>query len=919
MSREKLMLVDGHSLAYRAFHALPPDLRAPSGELTNASYGFTMMLLTVLEEEKPDYTIVTFDKGPSFRVQRYAGYKAHRERMPEEMRGQMGRIRQIVDAFGIPIVELDDYEADDLLGTLSRRAEEEGLSVVIVTGDRDALQLVDEHITVLTSGRRFSDTLRYTPEVVREKYGLEPEQLIDLKALIGDTSDNIPGVKGVGEKGATQMLQEHADLDGVYEHLAEFPARYQRALTEGRDDAYLSRELGKIVRDAPVTLDLGTARSDRGYDHARLLDLLQQLGFRSMVERLPSAGLSTPTGAQLSLFDGAEGTQSAPPSLGKYDSVTDMDHLQALARRIAEGGSLALDTETTGVDATVASLVGISLTDRAGEAWYIPTMAPPGEPTLSIGAIVASLGELLRDDSITKLGHNLKYDLKVLARAGLTVRGPLFDTMIAEWVLNPDAPLGLKNQAWTRLGIKMTEIEELIGQGKGQSTMDTVPLAKVVPYACADADMTMRLAEMLEPELRDREQYDLFRDLEMPLLPVLVDMELAGIELDVAWLGELSNELSARLSSLESSIYQQAGEQFNINSTQQLSEILFERLSLPTQGARKTKSGHYSTRADVLESLRGVHPIVDDLLTYRELTKLKSTYVDTLPTLVNPTTGRVHTTYNPAGTVTGRISSNNPNLQNIPIRTDEGRRIRRAFVAQAGHLLMGADYSQVELRVMAHMSKDGGLLDAFARGEDIHATTAAAVYGVALSDVTYAMRNIAKAVNFGLIYGQGAFGLARQIGVPVDQAQSFIDRYFERFPGVRAYMDQVQNEAAAQGYVETLLRRRRYFPELAGGSGLGRDRQTSARMAINTPIQGSAADIIKLAMIRMHRMLAETRVAARMLLQVHDEVVLEVPEREVDVAEHLVREAMEDAFELLVPLKVDVEVGPNWLDMEMRN
>lgn len=919
MSREKLMLVDGHSLAYRAFHALPPDLRAPSGELTNASYGFTMMLLTVLAEEKPDYAIITFDKGPSFRVRRYAGYKAHRERMPEEMRGQMIRIRQIVEALGIPIVELDDYEADDLLGTLSLCAEQKGLAVVIVTGDRDALQLVDDHVTVLTSRRRFSDMLRYTPEAVREKYGLEPGQLIDLKALIGDTSDNIPGVKGVGEKGATQMLQKHVDLDGVYEHLAEFPARYQKALTDGRDDAYLSWELGRIVRDAPVTLDLDAARSAHGYDRARLLELMQQLGFRSMIERLPSVGPDATGGEQLGLFDAVEEPQPTSPSLGKYGAVTSIDTLRALVQKIEDGGFLALDTETTGVDATTASLVGISLTDRTGEAWYIPVRAQADEPTLPIEAVVDGLGGLLGDDRIVKLGHNLKYDLKVLARAGLPVRGPLFDTMIAEWVLNPDAPLGLKSQAWTRLGVQMTEIEELIGRGKAQITMDAVPLAKVVPYACADVDMTMRLAEILEPELRDREQYDLFRDLEMPLLPVLVEMELIGIGLDTTWLGELSKDLSDRLTGLETSIYQHAGQQFNINSTQQLSEVLFEQLGLPTQGARRTKSGHYSTRADVLESLRGVHPIVDDLLTYRELTKLKSTYVDTLPTLVNPTTHRVHTTYNSAGTVTGRISSNNPNLQNIPIRTDEGRRIRRAFVAQQGCLLMGADYSQVELRVMAHMSQDRGLLDAFARGEDIHATTAAAVYDVALPDVTYEMRSIAKAVNFGLIYGQGAFGLARQIGVGVDKAQFFIDRYFERFPGVRAYMDQVQTEAAAQGYVETLLKRRRYFPELSGGQGLGRDRQSSARMAINTPIQGSAADIIKLAMIRMHRMLADTRLQARMLLQVHDEIVLEVPDAEIDVAERIVREAMEEAFELRVPLKVDVEVGPNWLDMEKRS
>ncbi len=921
MSRKKLVLVDGHSLAYRAFHALPPDLRAPSGELTNASYGFTMMLLTVLEEEKPDYVIVAFDKGPSFRVRQYAGYKAHRERMPDEMRVQMTRIHQIVDAFGIPSIELDDYEADDLLGTLSRQAGDAGLAVVIVTGDRDALQLVDANVTVLTSGRRFSDTLRYTPDAVRAKYGLEPQQLIDLKALIGDTSDNIPGVKGVGEKGATKFLQDYETLDGVYEHLGELPARYQKALEEGRDDAYLSRELGLIVREAPVTLGLDAARMDEGCDRGHLVDLMQQLGFRTLVDRLPLRGetVGAGQGAQLNLF-GAEGQpETQVPAIGSYRAVVGKEDLEILARRLAQSRILALDTETTGIDAATAELVGISITDRAGEAWYLPVKTPAGEPSLPLATIADQLGRVLADRDIVKRGHNLKFDMKMLERSGLVVKGPLFDTMIAEWVLNPDAALGLKSQAWTRLAIQMTEIDELIGQGKGQVTMDVVPLVQVVPYACADADVTMRLADELERELSERQQLELFRDLEMPLLPVLAEMELTGIQLDVGWLRQLSRELTDRLTVLEESIYRQAGGAFNINSTQQLSEILFDRLSLPTRGSRKTKSGHYSTRADVLESLQGAHPIVDGLLTYRELTKLRSTYVDALPDLVNSATGRVHTTYNPAGTVTGRISSNNPNLQNIPIRTDEGRRIRRAFVAQDGWQLMGADYSQVELRVMAHVSQDDALLDAFARDEDIHATTAAAVYDVALTEVTYAMRSTAKAVNFGLIYGQGAFGLARQIGVSVEAAQSFIDRYFERFPGVRVYMEQVQREAATKGYVETLLKRRRYFPDLAPGSSAAiRDRQASVRMAINTPIQGSAADIIKLAMIRMHRMLREANLEARMLLQVHDEVVLEVPDSEIGAAERVVREAMEQAASLRVALKVDVEVGPNWLDMKGR-
>lgn len=928
MAQGKLVLVDGHSLAYRAFHALPQDMQTSTGELTNASYGFTSMLFTVLADEKPDYVIVTFDKGPSFRTREYAEYKAHRVKMPGEMRQQMARIREIVETLGIPIVELEDYEADDLLGTLSRQAADAGLDVVIVTGDRDALQLVDDHVTVLTSGRRFSDTLRYTPDKVRERYGLEPSRLIDLKALMGDKSDNIPGVRGVGEKGGISLLKKYGSLDGIYAHLDELPTRYQNALTTGRDSAYLSRRLGRIVRDAPVTLDLATAKADHGYDRERALALMQQLEFRSLARRLPgslarrlpgvAAAGESGTG-QLSLFgdEAASASSTPPPTLGRYYLVGDEAALARLVTQLSQASVVAFDTETTGTDAMAAALCGISVTDREGEAWYIPVRAPEGEPVLAVETVVHHLSPVLANPTTTKVGHNLKYDIKILKRHGLDVAGPLFDTMIAEWVLDPGSRnLGLKNQAWARLGIQMTEITTLIGKGRDQKTMDQIPLAQVMPYASADADMTFRLATLLKPELEAREQMQLFSELEMPLLPVLVAMEMAGVKLDTAWLKALSEELASRLESLKAEIYRHAGVEFNINSTQQLSDVLFKRLGLPTRGVHKTKSGHYSTRAGVLEDLRGAHPIVDSILAHRELSKLKSTYVDALPQLVNPHTGRVHTSYNPTGTVTGRLSSSNPNLQNIPIRTQEGRRVRRAFVAEEGWLLIGADYSQVELRVMAHVSQDAGLIAAFKRGEDVHATTAAAVYGVPLDEVTYEQRRIAKAVNFGLIYGQSAYGLSRQLGISVDDADTFIKRYFARFPQVRAYMDRVQAEVAERGYVDTLLHRRRFFPELLSNSRASTNqRQNAIRMAINTPIQGSAADIIKLAMLRMHKALQENGLRARMILQVHDELVLEVPEDERDVVIPLLVEAMGGAFELVVPLKVDVEMGVNWGEM----
>jgi DNA polymerase I len=920
MSRDVLVLVDGHSLAYRAYHALPNDLQSPSGELTNASYGFTLMLLSVLEDEDPDYIIVAFDKGPSFRVEEYEAYKAHREKMPDEMRAQMSRIREIVSAFGIPIVELEDYEADDLLGTLSLQGSEQGLQVLIVTGDRDALQLVSERVTVLTSGRRFSDTRRYTPDKVRERYGLDPEQLIDYKALIGDRSDNIPGVRGVGEKGGEKLLGKYGTLDGIYEHLDEITTRYQNALKKYKEDAYLSLKLGKIVRDVPVTLDVESAKRNRGFDRSEVMRIMQDLGFRTLFNRVSDAmpSVSEKQDLQLSLFEdeAVSSSSMSTSSLGTYHLVSDEEALRHLAQRLQDAAVVAFDTETTSTDAMAADLVGISLTDTEEEAWYIPIREPEGKQALDLDIIQAYLGPIYADSSILKIGHNLKYDMEIVHRFGMPVEGPLFDTMIAEWVLNPDASLGLKNQAWIRLGVQMTEIKELIGTGRNQKTMDEVELARVVPYACADADMTLRLANILKPELEKREQLGLFQDLEMPLLPVLTEMELTGIKVDVDWMEALSSELDERLTRLEEAIYQYAGVDFNVNSTQQLSDVLFETLGLSTRGTRKTKTGHYSTRASVLEGLKGDHPIIQAILDYRELSKLKSTYVDSLPGLINATTGRIHTSYNPTGTVTGRISSANPNLQNIPIRTEEGRRVRRAFVAEDGWLLVGADYSQIELRVMAHVSEDASMIEAFRRDEDIHATTASAVFGVPLDEVSYDQRRIAKAVNFGLIYGQSAYGLARQLDLDFGEAQSFIDRYFDRFPGVKAYMDHIQAVAEDQGYVETLLNRRRYFPELADGNKVShRRRQAALRMVINTPIQGTAADIIKLAMIRMDRMLTEKDLRARMLLQVHDEVVLEVPEEEIEETLPVVRSTMRGAFNLVVPLKVDIETGPNWQEM----
>jgi len=894
-------------------------MKTSQGELTNAVYGFTSMLLNVLRDERPTHIAVTFDKGRTFRHEIYPDYKAHRTKMPDEMRSQMERIRQVVEALGIPIFEQEGYEADDLLGALARQAEEQGVDTLIVTGDMDLLQLVDEHTRVLTSRWRFSDTVTYDLEGVQRRYGLTPAQLVDFKALVGDKSDNIPGVPGVGEKTAAKLLQQYGSLEGIYEHLSEVPTRFRKKLEAGRDLAFLSRRLATIVRDAPVQLDLDTCRV-RPFDRERVMDLFRELEFRSLVERLPKPECTRPTGVphQLSLFSEASAAASAAAPTADYQIVADEEALRQLVARLKEASVLTLDTETTHTDPMQAELVGVALTDAPRRGYYIPIAAPPGDAQLPPEVVLEALAPLLGDPARPKYGHNLKYDLTVLQRAEAEIEGLAFDTMIAEWLINPASKnLGLKNLAWTRLKQQMTPIADLIGKGKEQITMRQVPVAQVAPYACADVDMTHRLVAVLEAELKEKHLWPLFTEVEMPLVPVLAAMEMAGVRLDVALLEQMSRELAARLGELEARIQEMVGYAFNVNSTQQLSDALFRTLRLPTQGLRRTKSGHFSTAAGVLERLRGKHPVIDLILEQRELAKLKSTYVDALPRLVNPRTGRLHTSYNQTGTVTGRLSSSNPNLQNIPIRTELGREVRRAFIADPGWKLVSADYSQVELRIMAHISGDEGLLGAFARGEDIHASTAAAILGVPLDGVTPEMRRLAKTVNFGLSYGQTAYGLAQTTGLTQAEAEDFIKTYFERFPKVREYIDRTKALATRQGYVETLLGRRRYFPELRPGSRATHNvRQAAERMAINAPIQGTAADIIKIAMIRLHRALRERGLRARMILQVHDELVVEAPEEEVATVAPLMREIMESAFELKAPLKADLKVGRNWEEME---
>jgi DNA polymerase-1 len=930
-----LYLIDGHALAYRTYFALTSGstggFQTRSGEPTAGVFGFTSVLLRLLEQERPEYLAVAFDTGRTFRDELFSEYKGTRAKMPDELRSQIERIRELVDAFNIPRLELDGYEADDVLGSVARQAVRGGLGVKIITGDRDLLQLVDERIVVSLPGKSLSDSKDYFPSDVVEYFGVRPDQVVDFKALVGDKSDNIPGVAGIGEKTAASLLQSYETLDGVYAHLDELAAGVKKKLEAGRAAAYLSQQLARIVTDLEVPLNLEQARPE-AFDPDQVEALFRLLEFRTLMARLTALektyGKHKPEkGEQLSLFQPAP---APPPAMvapaAPADALSDerqsitVDNLEALhelARRLETARVISFDTETTSPDQIKAELVGISLAVEPGTGYYIPVgHLPEAGPQLPLQVVLEALRKPMTDPAIPKIGHNLKYDFVVLARYGLRVSPLAFDTMIAEWLTNPASRnLGLKNLAWVRQGIKMTEIEELIGKGKKQVTMAQVPIPQAAAYAGADAEVVLRLEPELRGELQARSATDLLHNLEMPLVSILADMEMEGVALDVQFLRQMSAELEQRLGQIESQIYGEVGMPFNLNSPQQLSAALFEHLKIePPDRSARTSTGFYSTSAEVLETLKGKHPVVDMVLEYRELSKLRSTYLEALPLQVNPVTGRVHTSFNQTGSVTGRIASSDPNLQNIPIRTELGRQVRQAFIASPGHVLLGVDYSQIELRIVAHMAQDEAMLAAFHANQDIHAATAAAIYGVPLASVDKDQRRHAKAVNFGLIYGMSPFGLTRYTDLTLAEAEDFVRAYFQQFPGVKSYLDGMRRLAAEQGYVETLLGRRRYFPALKTLTDRNQ-RGREEREAINAPIQGTAADIMKIAMIRVPSALAGAHLSARLILKVHDELVLECPLAELSQTAALVQRVMGEAYELRVPLQTEARYGQNWGQM----
>jgi len=901
---QRLILVDGSSYLYRAFHALP-ELRNSAGEDTGAIRGVLAMLRRLLDEYAPSHLAVVFDApGKTFRDELYPQYKANRPSMPDALRTQVQPLKDLIVAMGLPLIEETGVEADDVIGTLARRAEAADWQVLISTSDKDLAQLVNDRITLLNT---MSGT-RLDPAGVFEKFGVPPAAIIDYLALVGDTSDNIPGIPGVGPKTASKWLAEHGNLDALLLAAEGIKGKVGERLRAHAGQLPLARALATIRCDLPLAERLEDLAL-RSADTARLRDGYQRFEFRAWLEQLDAEPGMGSTAAPAA----SGGQDEATFDRGRYQLILDQDAFDVWLRRLHASPLFAVDLETDALDYMVASIVGIALATGPGDACYIPVGHDyPGAPAqLDRDGVLAALKPLLEDEGRAKVGQNLKYDMSVLAHHGIVLRGLRHDTMLASYVLDSTATRhDMDSLARRYLDIETIRFEDVAGKGARQITFNQVALEQACPYAAEDADVTWRLHSLLWPRLQAEERLcAVYTSIEIPLVPVLSVIERTGVLIDVDLLREQSHELAARMSEIEARAYIEAGGVFNLSSPRQIQEILFERQGLPV--LEKTPKGQPSTAESVLQELAHRYPLPSLILEHRTLAKLISTYAEKLPKMINARTGRLHTSYHQAVTATGRLSSSDPNLQNIPVRTAEGRRIRKAFVAPPGYRIMAADYSQVELRIMAHLSEDAGLLSAFADGLDVHRATAAEVFGVPLDRVDADQRRAAKAINFGLMYGMSAFGLARQIGVERAEAQDYVNRYFERFSGVRAYLDQTREQARKNGYVETVFGRRLHVPEINARNP--QRRQYAERTAINAPMQGTAADIIKRAMIEVHAWLqADASRAVRMIMQVHDELVFEVPEDQVDLVAERVSGIMAGAARLRVPLEVGVGVGANW-------
>lgn len=932
-SPKTLYLIDAHGYLHRAYHALPP-LTNSKGEPVGALFGFARMLTKIVRQNRPDRLVVCFDDpAPTFRHKAYAPYKAHRKEIESELKFQLPLARDMVEAWGLPHAVQPGYEADDLIATLAETGRQEGYNVVVVTADKDALQLVGGPVAVLNEQRG----VLYDAAGVEKKYGLRPDQMVDYFALLGDSSDNVPGVPGVGEKTAAGLLQQFESVDGVYRHLDKVKGSIKEKLRAHEKEARLSRDLVVLDRHVPLSLALADCRVPENPSE-KLAAFLGRFEFNSLLSEwaltpkreekkdlpagsavpdplLPPVRLAAPGGPLLRRAEEPPvGGRGEAPHPRVVHTVLSERELELLEKRVVSAHVLAVDVETTGLDPFECALVGISLSVQPGEAWYIPVghsyLGVPRQ--LSMKAIEKSLAPSFRDKNLPKVGQNLKFDSQVLARANMPLAPISFDTLVASYCLNPGRQThGLKTLALDFLGESMTNIDLLIGKGAKRTTMDQVKIEDAAAYAGADAEVTIRLKTLMERQLKEKEQERLFYEVEMPLVPILSAMEEVGVALDVPYLKGLSKSFERDIAGFEREIHALAGEPVNVNSPKQLAVILFEKLKLPV--VRKTKTG-FSTDEEVLQKLSAQHPLPAKILAYRELAKLKSTYIDGLLEKVRES-GRVHTRFNQAVAATGRLSSSEPNLQNIPIRTEYGRQIRRAFIPAAGHVFLSADYSQIDLRVLAHVSGDPAMGAAFRRGEDIHAATARDIFHLGPADpVTDEQRRVAKSVNFGIVYGQTGFGLSQQLGIPMGQAQAYINAYLEKYAGVKTWIGRIIDDARRDGYVTTLLNRRRYLPEIKAANAAVRG--FAERTAMNTPIQGTSADIIKIAMRNLARLFEEKGWKTRMLLQVHDDLLFEVPERELAQAAGPIQKTMESALALDVPVRVDLKTGPHWAEMK---
>ncbi len=896
---ERLFLIDGYALAYRAYFALiKRPLINSKGQNTSAIYGFVNVLLRILNTESPDHIAVVLDsKEPTFRHEKYKEYKATREKMPEDLASQLDMLKDVVRAFNIPVLEIPGFEADDIMGTLARVAEKENVETLLVTGDKDFMQLVSDTVKMYKPGKANEGPDIIDSDGVRKKFGVDPERVIDVLALMGDSSDNIPGVPGIGEKTAIPLIQKYGAVEDLLKNVESIDKKgIRNKLSQNSESALLSKELVTIDTNVPVKISFHELNA-REWDTEKLTRLLTELEFDSILKQL-ELKTTNETSSE-------EESKSISTSQSTYQVVTDKKSFDSMIKLLQKADIISFDTETTSRNPLTSAIVGISFAIEKGTAWFIPLE----EHNIPEEHLMEGLQKLLASNTL-KGGQNIKFDILVLRSIGVIVNEPLFDTMIGAYILRPDGQHNLDALAREHLGYEMVAYSDLVGSGKNQMSIRNVNMEDLVEYACEDADITLQLWHKLKKELQSIKALQLCEEIEFPLINVLSEMEATGVAIDTDFLKNLSKKISKDLLGLRENIYKEAGYEFNINSTQQLSKVLFEKLALPP--VKKTKTG-YSTDTSVLERLKGAHPVINMLLEYRQLTKLQTTYIDSLPKLINRNTGRVHTSFNQTITQTGRLSSSNPNLQNIPIRTELGRSIRKAFIATSDeHVIMASDYSQIELRIMAHVSGDKGLLDAFNNKEDIHATTAAKVFEVPLDEVTSNLRRKAKEINFGIMYGISPYGLAARLEIPQGEATDIIDRYFKRFPNVHQYINDTTVKARKDGFVTTLMGRRRYLPDIASRNKTVQ--QNAVRQAINMPIQGTAADMIKLAMVRIHEKILRKKLRSRMIIQVHDELVFDVHKDELDDLKILVEKEMVNALEMKVPIEVETGVGKNWFE-----